>query len=262
MTAKARLLLLAALFVLGTTPASAQSVERLWSSANESYFRGDFARAAEQYQRLIDAGVRDPAVYFNLGITDARAGQLGRAVLDFERELWLAPGDDAAEQELLAARSALGRRRAEREGQALVRARPPLIEALVRPLSADFLAGSVLTLDALFFGLLLAYRFVRRESWRVGLAIGLPLIGLLLLGTAGGLLVKSEALKQGRAAIVLRDGAELREGPDGHAQVRSSAHEGESGRVLRGEGAFVQVELEAGDHGWISRKDIGAIRPD
>lgn len=242
--------------------AQAQSIERIFSAANEAYFRGDLKRAVEQYERLVDAGVHDPDVYFNLATAHARLGQLGRAVFYFERELWLEPGDEAAEQELAQARAVLGRRRAERDGQAMLQARPPLVEALVRPLSADLLAGWLLAFDVLLFGLLLLRRQAKREAVRLGLTISVPLVGLLLLASAAGLLVKTEAGKDGRAAVVLRDGAELREGPDEHAQVRAAAHEGQAARLLRREGNFARVQLEAGERGWMQKQDLGIIRPD
>ncbi len=256
----AALLLLSA--ALPVRAAHAQSIERIFTAGNEAYFKGDFAGAVAQYQRLLDAGVRDPDVYFNLATAEARLSHLGKAVLYFERCLWLRAGDDGAEQELASARSALGHRRAEREGQATVQARPPLVEALVRPLPADLLAWTLLALDVLLFALLLARRRTRRETVRLGLAVTLPLLGLLLLTTAAGLAVKAGAFEQGRAAIVLRDGAELREGPDGAAQVRGTAHEGQSARLSRSEGDFVHAQLAGGERGWMKRSDVAAIRPD
>ena len=151
--------------------ARAQSVERIFASGNEAYFHGDVARAEKQYHLLIDAGVHDPDVYFNLALSEARLGNLGKAVLYFERSLWLRPNDETAEQELAAARSALAGRRAERDGEATMQARPPLIEALVRPFSANTLAGLVLVLDVLLFALLLIRKWSRREPLRFGLAI-------------------------------------------------------------------------------------------
>jgi tetratricopeptide (TPR) repeat protein len=248
--------------VLCVAPARAQSLERIFSTANEAYFHGDFAKAAAQYQRLLDAGVEDPDVCFNLATAHARLGHLGQAVVYFERTLWLRPGDETAEQELATARAMLGRRRAERDGQATVRARPPLSEALVRPIGADLLALLVLALDALFFALLLARAREKREALRLGLAISLPLVGLLLLVSAAGLLVKTEVGKTGPAAIVLREGAELREGPDPHAQVRALGHEGQVARASRHEGSFVRVQLEGGDRGWMKNNDLGTIAPD
>jgi hypothetical protein len=254
--------LLALCSVLGARTARAQPIERIFAAGNEAYYRGDLAGAARQYRRLLDAGVTDPDVYFNLATAEARLSHLGQAVLYLERGLWLRPGDETAEQELAIARGALGRRRAEREGQATVQARPPLIEALVRPLSADLLAWLVLGLDVLLFALLLLRPRVRREALRLGLAISSPLIALLLLASAWALAVKGDWFTEGRAAIVLREGAELREGPDAGAQVRSSVHEGQSARLSRTEGSFVRVQLAGGDRGWMKQSDVAAIRSD
>jgi hypothetical protein len=242
--------------------ARAQSVERIWSGANEAYFHGDVAAAARQYHVLVDAGVHDPDVYFNLALAEARQGHLGLTVLYLERSLWLRPGDETAEQELAAARSALAAKRAERDGEATMQARPPLIEALVRPLSANLLAGWLLALDVLVFALLLVRKSSRHETLRFGLAVAVPLLSLLLIACGVGLAVKNDALRDGAAAIVLREGAELREGPDGAAQIRQQAHEGDTARAFRHEAGFARVQLSSGARGWIKDKDIGAVRPD
>jgi hypothetical protein len=260
-TALAGVLLGWAALLTAPGPARAESLERMFASANEAYFHGDLPRAAAQYQRLIDASVHDPDVYFNLGLTRARLGQLGQAVLCFERSLWLRAGDETVEAELSAVRAKLGGRRAEREGEAMVQARPPMVQALLGPFSADFLAWALIACDALFFTLLLIRPRIRGEAWRLGLAIAIPLIALLLIGSALGLGVKTGAFAEGASAIVLREGAQLREGPDPHAEVRAVAHEGDGARASRREGAFVHVQLAEGPRGWIDQRDLGMIRP-
>lgn len=242
-------------------PARAQSLERIFSAGNEAYFRGDFTAAVQHYERLVAAGVHDPDVYFNLATARARLGQLGHAVLYFERCLWLRAGDELAEQGLSAARAALGKRRAEREGEATLKTRPPLADALVARVSADTLAWSLLVFNLLFFAALFARSRARRDGVHLGLTIAAPLLALLGLTAAAGLAFKTQAGAEGDAAIVLRDGAELREGPDPHAQVRTRAHEGQDARVLRREGSFARVALSQGAHGWINYKDLQRIRP-
>lgn len=251
-----------ALLGLPATRVHAQTLEHIWTAANAAYFRGDIASAAEQYQRLVDAGVQDPDVYVNLALAHARLAHLGKAVLYFERSLWLRPGDAAVEQELAAARTELGKRQAEREGEATMQARPPLAEALVRSFSVDLLAWLVLVLDVLFFATLLLRKFSKNEPQRLGLAVAAPLLALLAITAGAGLAVKTETFREGHAAIVVRDGAELREGPDAAAQVRATAREGDAARLSRGEGGFVHVQLAGGARGWMNAKDLGTIRPD
>lgn len=256
--------LLTCILLAGTAvPVFAQSTDRIWSDGNQAVFAGDLASASKKYQLLIDAGVRDADVYFNAGIAHARQGQLGPAALDFERSLWLRPGDSVVEQELAATYAALGKRRAERAGEALMRTRPPLTEALVRPLSADTLGVLVLLFDVAFFAILLLLRRpIARESTKLALTIAAPLVALLLLLSGTALAIKSEWLRTGDAALVLRDQAELREGPDPRAQVRARAYEGQGARVLQREGGYVSVALDGGQSGWMKNADLGTIRAD
>lgn len=256
------LLLVLACGLAHAAPARAESLSDIWSAGNAAYFRGDFEAAVERYEALRSAGVHDPDVELNLATARARLGQLGAAVLGFERALWLRPGDDAAEEGLGAARDILAKRRADREGEAELRTRPPLGEALVRPFSADGLALTALLLSALAIGCLAAFGFVRRAGQKLALAVTASLAGLGLLLAGAGLVVKLELLREGAAAIVLHEGAALREGPDDGAQLRKKALEGQSARILRREGRYVETLLDSGARGWMDSKDLGRLRPD
>lgn len=65
----------------------------LWAAPNEAplreanalYKEGQFAQAAEKYQAQADAGVSHWVLEYNLGNAYYRAGQLGRALLHYER---------------------------------------------------------------------------------------------------------------------------------------------------------------------------------
>ena len=241
---------------------AAESLDQIFTAANAAYFQGDFKSAAAQYQRLLDAGVRDPDVYFNLGSAHARLHALGRAILYFERAQGLAPDDPEVAAALASARAALGKRRAEAHGEATIETRPPLRQALVAPYRERTLAALVLALDVAFFGLLVAYRQVRSDTRRAAIAM-LAAASLLGLGSAaGGLAVKRGVFAEGEAVVVLREGAEVREGPDPRAHARNLAHEGQSARVLRRDGSFARVRLAGGAEGWMQGSDVGVIAED
>jgi len=238
---------------------SAEALGDVFRSANEAYFRGDFKAAAAGYGRLVDAGVEDPDVYFNLGVAHARMDELGEAILYLERAARVRPGDAETAAALDNARATLGKRRAEAKGEAMIEAKPPLAEALVRSFKEDTLAVLVLVLNALFFVLLLAHPRLRSDSQRTAAALGAAACGVLLLISATGLFLKRGGQSDGRPAVVLREGAELREGPDRHARTRAQAHEGVSARVLASDGGFVRVILPGGAEGWMQQRDIGLI---
>jgi hypothetical protein len=237
---------------------AAESLNDVFRGANEAYFRGDFEAAAHGYERLVDAGIEDADVYFNLGIAHARMDELGPAILYLERAARVRPGDDETAAALDNARATLGKRRADVKGEAMVEARPPLSEALVRPLHEDTLAILLLAFDGLFFSLLFTYPRLRGDSPRVAAAVSASACGVLLVITATGLFLKRGGQTEGRPAVVLREGV-VREGPDRHARSRGAALEGASARVLASDGAFVRVKLPGGAEGWIEQRDVGLI---
>ena len=251
--------LLAGLFAMWCAPAQAEGLQDIFRSGNEAFFRGDFATAEQRYERLAGAGVRDPDVFVNLGLAQARNGELGRAILSFERALVLRPDDSDASAALAQARAAVGKRRADAQGEAVVETRPPLTEALVRPYRENTLALLALALDAMLFGCLLVRRLARSDSVRTGLGIAASVAALSCGVTLAALVVKRGGHRDGRAAIVLREGSELREAPDPRAATRARAHEGGSAQVLARDSGFARVRTATGATGWIADQDVGII---
>ncbi len=246
-------------FLLPTSICAAQSgssLDEIFRTANEAAFQGDHAAAARGYEQLIDVGVDDPDVFYDLGLAYAHLGRHGRAVAAFERALRARPGDDGALAGLEASRTALGRRRAEREGEAVVDAGTPFGESLFGSVSEDVLAVSVLALMALFFGLLTSLSFAEAERTRLAVGIASPLVGIALAILGFGLLARTGAFDPGPPAVVVQEDAALREGPSAAATERARALEGERAYVLDDESGFAHVVLAGGREGWVAVEDI------
>jgi tetratricopeptide (TPR) repeat protein len=258
-------LLRAALFVAAGTalpcvglvaPVSAQSFDTLFREGNEAFFRGDYASAAARYEALEEAGVEDPDVHYNLGSTYARQGRHGRAIVELERAVRLRPSDEGARAALDASRAIVGRRHAEREGEAVVEAGAPFGEALFAFLSEDQLAALVLALTLALSGVFFALFFAARERVRIGLGVAAPLLVVVLATSGLGLLSRRGAFAEGPTAIVVRDDAPLREGPREEASVRARALEGERCELMSRDGAWARVRLGGGREGWVAALDV------
>jgi tetratricopeptide (TPR) repeat protein len=70
-----------------------EAEEQLLQQGNEAYSRGDYPQAISHYQQLTATAGFSAPVLFNLANSHAQAGEIGRAVLNYERALRLAPGD-------------------------------------------------------------------------------------------------------------------------------------------------------------------------
>lgn len=253
--------LLALLGWLAAIPsaAHAEDLRQRFEEGNAHAFEGRFAEAVAAYETLVDAGVQDAAVYYNLGIAHAHLGQLGYAVLYLERAAHASGGDDDIEQALYAVREALGKRTAEREGEALVRTRPPLLDALLERFPASLLAVVLLGCTWLLFlalcGLLLP------SLRRYGLQLGVVAVAAGVLAVLGGgaLLVRTGALQTGEQAVIVATDGELREGPDPRARSRGALAEGGLARVVDREGDWVRIRTDRGLDGWTPGVAVGVV---
>lgn len=254
-----RALLLGLWLVCAATTARADSLHDVFVRGNAAYARGDFAAAAQEYTTLVEAGVEDPAVSYNLGCAYGALGQYGSAIRYFERSLRQAPGDEAAEQRLKLARDLLGERQAKERGEALVAERPPLSAAVFASVSENTLAVLLLVASALFSVALCMLAFARAEASRLGLGIATGALFAAGVASGFGLWAKNDFGAEGQRAIVVEGHAPLREGPDPAARLAAELNEGESVRVLSEEGDFAQVQLSRGLTGYAPKSSVGEI---
>ncbi len=250
------LVVVACVVGLGTTAhAQTTTLDGTFTEANAAYARGDYEVAAVAYERLVEAGVEDADVFYDLGLAHARRGAHGRAIAAFERSLRVRPGDAEVLSALEASRGTLGRRRADREGEALVESGAPTLGSLFGWASEDLLSILVLLFEALLILSLIGLFFTKAERGRIALGVTAPVAALLLAATAVGLVARTGAMDPGPSAIVVREGAPMREGPSSDASERHEALEGERVYVTGRDGAFLRIE--AGTRvGWIAESDV------
>jgi tetratricopeptide (TPR) repeat protein len=65
--------------------------EQLFNEAGSAYSNGDYNKAGELYERIIEDYGFSPSVLYNLGNSYAASDRIGRAVLNYERAVRLAP---------------------------------------------------------------------------------------------------------------------------------------------------------------------------
>jgi uncharacterized protein YgiM (DUF1202 family) len=250
---------LLAVSLLIASGARADSLQDVFKRGNAAFARGDYAAAVEEYTSLAESGIDDPDVAFNLASAYGALGRYGESIRYFERSLRLDPGDAAAREGLRLARETLGERQARARGEAIVVDRPPLTEAVFSFFSADQLAWALLISVWLAAALLLALPAARVEGMQLGLGIGVALLGALALASALGVGAKADWGKPGARALIVREGAQVREGPDDRATLLGELAEGEAVRILGREGRFARI-LTAGERqAYVLGSDVGEL---
>jgi tetratricopeptide (TPR) repeat protein len=82
------------LFFAVTFTVSASSLDEMMIKANMFYQESKFDSALTVYKQVTDQGYVSSALYFNIGNSYYRLGEIGKAILNYERGLKLDPSDE------------------------------------------------------------------------------------------------------------------------------------------------------------------------
>lgn len=75
-------------------------IDSLFVLANKYYQQNEFDKAVNTYHLLIEKGIQSPEVFYNLGNAYYKRGELGYAILYYEKAKLLAPYDEDINQNL------------------------------------------------------------------------------------------------------------------------------------------------------------------
>jgi tetratricopeptide (TPR) repeat protein len=218
-----------------------------FEQANEHYDAGRFVEAKQLYERLLDSGTRSANLFHNLGNTDYRIGAPGRAMLNYERALALAPQHPEAAANLRLLREQMHARDLRR----------PFVERALLRLSGNAwtILGSLAAWAALFAlaGMWL-FRRVKRAAFWLTLSFGVVVAALAVWGIS--LHRRDRAI-----AIVTAKEAEAHLAPAESAALAGVLPAGSRVRVLSERGPWTYCELPDERRGWLAAGAIERIRP-
>ena len=217
---------IAVLLFVGTA-GSAGTVAQVYNEANALYRQGEFREAASRYEEVVSQGVRNGNVFFNLGNAWFKAGEIGQAILAYERALKLMPGDE----DVLLNLQFVNARKEDKSPEEDDNLPTRVLSSAYRVLSADVLA--VLSSISLFLmsaaAVLWLYSTSRRSLW-IGLLV---LAGAGLCGSGSLLTYRAYSETSASEAIVLADEVQGRSGPGNDYLLVFTIHEGTKVAVER-----------------------------
>lgn len=217
-----------------------------------------FAEAAHKYQLLVDAGIQNPRLYFNLGNAYLESGASGRAIANYRRALALDSTNRAAQKNLAFAEAALAANTKdanspERTAAAWMVVANDWLNRFVSPRTVFVVATS-----AWFaFWIALGLRLVELQfSWKTA-AVATLAIAVL---AATSFTLSHRSLEHASAVVVATD-AELRVGDGASFPAAGGAKlaEGESVDFLRQRGEWVQIRTPGGTSGWLPETAVEVL---
>jgi len=240
-------MVLFAAFLFAENAFAAADTASDFNSANKLYAQGKFADAATAYEKILQTGVQSPALLFNAGNAEFKAGHLGQAIGAYRRAALLTPRD--AE---LRANLAFVRHQVHGAGER---------ESWWQNLFGSLTLNEGTLLAAVLFWLTFALFAVRQ----IRPALAPKLRGLTRL--AAGLTIFSGAALGLQAAnhfnnsvaVVTAAEATARSGPFDDAQAVFTAHDGAELSVLARHDDWVQVAGASGKIGWLNAKQAEVL---
>jgi tetratricopeptide (TPR) repeat protein len=234
-----------ALALAGGALAADESPRALFFRGNALYSEDRHADAAAAYRGVLAAGVESGAVHFNLGNAYFKAGDVGRAVLAYERARRLIPGDPDLRANLAYA--------AETSGDA---PEPSVLTTLAFPLAQRFDTETLAWLAAGGWWVTWLAACLARLVPAVGrLMRPIAVLGALgvALGASSGLF-RWWTLDRPTFAVVLAEGdTPIRAEPSPTATTLFATKPGTVVTVSRSRDAWLQVVARDGRRGWMER---------
>jgi len=254
--AGAAVMALLLLVPFGAAQAAESYPDSLWRSGVEAYTAGDYASALKDFEDVRETGLMSKELYYNLGNSYLRSGEIAQAILWYERACRLDPSDADIRYNLEYARALTQDRIDEVPEMFFQQWRRGVCYLL--PSNAWAVIGLVSL--ALFVACVLLFLLGSTAGRRkLGFFLGIAFLVVALLGWDFAQWQRSEALRQDMA-IVMKPVSSVKSSPsaDG-AKDLFILHEGTRVRILDNVGGFSNIELADGRQGWIPASEIEVI---
>lgn len=226
--------------------------EETFFEANQAYKAERYQEALAGYRKLLDAGYRSGHLYYNLGNAHLRQGEIGRAILAYERARILMPRDADL---LFNLRYASDQRQDEvHEEKSLAATAFFWLDSL----SMKELLWTFAALNGVFWFILFLRLFNRSDlSYYLLLTVG-------ILWAMGGISfgLKGYQAETDDRAVVLPKEASIFAGPDERETVLFKLHSGTLVHQERPEDGWALVRLSGDRRGWTKGGHVERIRPD
>jgi tetratricopeptide (TPR) repeat protein len=224
----------------------ANDINSRFYSANSYYEQANYDEAIKQYNRILESGWESGNLYYNLGNCYFKKGELGRAILNYEKALRVIPLDRDLGSNYEYARSLI------KSGTATSKKSLPLgvlsnlfekftIDGLTILLSVCFILILVNILISFFFGVF------KKQA-----LILTALLGLFFVVGFVGLQGKISLLSKEAIVIVEQAGAKFE--PMDKATTYFTLSEGMKVEIIAAQDNWYKVKRQDNKSGWVESK--------
>lgn len=231
-------------------------VKEVWMQANTQYSNGDYKGAAAAYESIVEQGYVSSRLFYNLGNAYFKSDQLGRAILNYNKALKLAPYDKDTNYNLTVANGYVKDKIDIVPEFFLTR----WMRAWRSSLSSNAWTWVSLGTLVLTLGGVLLFMLSERRGWRkAGFFGGVVFLVLFACSTAFAALEKKDMM-DASTGIVLAQAVSVKSSPDSAGNDLFILHEGTKVDVLSTYDGWTEIMIADGNKGWVSGNAIGLIK--
>jgi len=243
--------MIAFLLVLG---ASQVTPDEIFQNAVRNELEGNPQQAQSEWEKLVQSGLHNADVEFDLGTSYAQTGDFGPAILHLRRASLLRPSADITANLQLVRERLLQRNPGKSSESSLV---SDLASFLIR-MPLEWILGAALIAAA-------AFMFMRYGPWALRtrpIGVGFSLSVTLVVVASALLAVRAFAL-DGKPAVVVMKRAAAKNGPDERFKTLAELVPGEELWLLPSKEAslgFIAVQLVGGETAYVSEGSLSKVK--
>ena len=213
--------------------------------ANRLYEGGKFGEAATTYESIVQGGTVSPPLWFNFGNACFKSGQIGRAIVAYQRAEKMTPRDPDVRANLRFARNQV-------QGPTM---RVPGWKRWIRNGFSvnEWAVFAAVGVWLTFLSLAGAKMWPNSKSF---LGITAKVLGVLTIFGIAGLSVALMA-RTPQTAVVTATELSVRNGPLEESASAFTVHDGAELRIMDRKDDWLQVTDGTSRIGWVKRSDVG-----
>lgn len=234
-------------FMLFSLSAYTQESSHHFELGNEAYLAGDYDLAKQQYQQILASGYESAELFYNLGNTHYKLGEIPMAILNYERALRLKPFDEDIKFNLLLANQLITDKIDELPQFFIVK----WFQSLNRSVSGK--AWSWISILSFFLLLTMVAAVILVRNTRLR-KIFVPLALFFFLVTSLSWInarAQYRALNDSNAAIIMRPSVTIKSTPDESGTDLFMLHAGSKVHIQDQVGDWYEVKMADGNQGWL-----------
>ncbi len=243
-------LLLIGIFLIGISGFSQN--EQLFEEANTAYQQGNYKKAVNDYQEIIDNGEYSAELYYNLANAHYKLNHVAPSIYYYEKALQLKPGDNDIRNNIEFARNMAidDIQEVEQTGMS------DRVNSVIATFTYHHWAWIAIGFSVLFVILFLFYYFSRRPVAKRILFGGAAFALLLCLISVFFAFQQRSYIQNNEFAIIFSEEAEVRNEPNLRGEANFELHEGTKAKVLEDYQQWSRIELANGAQGWVKSENI------